>query len=83
MSKVINVHDAKTHFSKLIARVEKGERITVARSGKPVACLVPVDLRDAEALPLDDPILNLDNFGFKGPGSSLSNSEIDRIVYER
>lgn len=36
----MNVHDAKTHFSRLIARVEAGEEIVIARAGKPVAKLV-------------------------------------------
>jgi prevent-host-death family protein len=36
------MHDAKTHLSKLIARVEAGETITIARNGKPVARLLPV-----------------------------------------
>jgi prevent-host-death family protein len=40
----INVHAAKTHFSKLLARVEKGEEIVIARDGKPVAKLVPVEV---------------------------------------
>ena len=38
----VNVHDAKTHLSKLLQRVEKGEEIVIARAGKPVARLVPV-----------------------------------------
>jgi prevent-host-death family protein len=38
----VNVHDAKTHFSKLIDRVSKGEEITIARAGRPVARLVPL-----------------------------------------
>ena len=37
----VNVHEAKTHFSKLLARVEKGEEVVIARSGKPIARLVP------------------------------------------
>ena len=36
------MHDAKTHFSKLVERVEAGEEITIARAGKPVARLVPI-----------------------------------------
>jgi prevent-host-death family protein len=39
---VVNMHDAKTQFSKLVARVEAGEQITIARAGKPIAKLVPV-----------------------------------------
>ncbi len=36
----VNVHEAKTHLSRLLARVEAGEEIVIARSGKPVARLV-------------------------------------------
>jgi prevent-host-death family protein len=38
----VNIHEAKTHLSRLLSRVESGEEITIARSGKPVARLVPV-----------------------------------------
>lgn len=38
----MNIHDAKTQFSKLIARVEAGEEIVIARDGTPVARLVAV-----------------------------------------
>jgi prevent-host-death family protein len=38
---VTNIHEAKTHFSKLIERVGEGEEITIAKAGKPVAKLVP------------------------------------------
>ncbi|HZN85136.1 MAG TPA: type II toxin-antitoxin system Phd/YefM family antitoxin [Mycobacterium sp.] len=37
----VNIHDAKTHLSQLLARVENGETITIARAGKPVADIVP------------------------------------------
>jgi prevent-host-death family protein len=39
----INVHDAKTHFSRLLSRVEGGEEIVIARAGKPVARIVPLE----------------------------------------
>ncbi len=38
----VNIHQAKTNLSKLIERVESGEKIVIARSGKPVAMLVPI-----------------------------------------
>lgn len=41
--KKVNIHEAKTHFSKLIARVMAGEEILICRAGKPVARLVPVE----------------------------------------
>lgn len=37
---VFNVHDAKTHFSRLLDRVAQGEEIIIAKSGRPVAKLV-------------------------------------------
>lgn len=37
-----NVHDAKTHFSRLLDRVAEGEEIIIAKSGRPVAKLVRV-----------------------------------------
>jgi len=41
----VNIHEAKTHFSKLLARVKAGEEIIIAKAGKPVARLVPVTER--------------------------------------
>lgn len=38
----VNMHYAKTHLSKLVARVEDGEQIMITRAGQPAAKLVPV-----------------------------------------
>jgi len=43
----VNVHEAKTHFSKLLQRVANGERIIIAKAGKPVAELGPYTERPA------------------------------------
>ncbi|MDZ4762759.1 MAG: type II toxin-antitoxin system Phd/YefM family antitoxin [Alphaproteobacteria bacterium] len=43
MSDPVTIHAAKTHLSKLIARVEQGEEIIIARGDKPVARLVPIE----------------------------------------
>ncbi len=37
----VNIHEAKTQFSRLLAKVAEGEEIVIARAGKPVARLVP------------------------------------------
>jgi prevent-host-death family protein len=42
MAETVNIHEAKTHFSKLLARVSAGEEIVIARAGKPVARLGPI-----------------------------------------
>lgn len=44
----VNVHEAKTHLSRLLVRVENGEEIVIARSGVPIARLVPADRRSAQ-----------------------------------
>jgi len=38
---IVNVHDAKTHLSRLLERVEAGEEVVIARAGRPIARLVP------------------------------------------
>lgn len=42
-AKIVNVHEAKTHFSKLLKRAHEGEEIVLAKAGKPYAKLVPID----------------------------------------
>ncbi len=38
-----NIHEAKTHFSRLLAQVAAGESVVIAKAGTPVAKLMPVD----------------------------------------
>jgi prevent-host-death family protein len=84
MADVVNIHDAKTHFSRLVERARLGERITIARDGVPVAMLVAIE---PEALPrrpigmdrgrivihddFDDPLPDFDfDFGSEGEGDA-------------
>jgi len=39
---VYNIHEAKTHFSKLLERVLRGEEVVIAKAGKPMARILPV-----------------------------------------
>jgi prevent-host-death family protein len=43
MSDIVNVHEAKTHLSRLLERVRAGEEIILAKAGKPCARLVPLE----------------------------------------
>lgn len=47
----VNVHDAKTHFSRLITRVESGEEIIIAKAGRPVARIVPLPEKHRKRTP--------------------------------
>jgi prevent-host-death family protein len=51
VEKPINIHEAKTHLSRLVERVEAGEEITLARAGRPVARLVPYRARQVPRRP--------------------------------
>ena len=42
---IVNIHDAKTHLSKLLDRMLAGEDIVIAKAGKPIARLTPVEAR--------------------------------------
>lgn len=43
MNKIVNIHEAKTTLSRLLAQVEGGEEVVIARAGKPIAKLVPIE----------------------------------------
>ena len=51
MAEPINIHDAKTQFSRLVARAEAGEEVVIARAGQPVARLVPARPRSEPRRP--------------------------------
>ena len=48
---VVNIGQAKANFSRLIARVCKGEEIVLARAGKPVAKIVPFEAAPKRRMP--------------------------------
>ncbi len=47
----VNIHEAKTQLSRLLAKVEQGEEVIISRAGKPIARLVPVQ-QPASSRPL-------------------------------
>jgi prevent-host-death family protein len=42
MTRIVNVHEAKTHFSRLLEQAHAGQEIVLAKAGKPYARLVPL-----------------------------------------
>lgn len=48
--RTVNMHEAKTQLSRLVARAAKGEGFIIAKAGKPLVKVVPFDLGEA-ALP--------------------------------
>jgi prevent-host-death family protein len=43
MSVIVNIHEAKTNFSRLLAQVGKGEEVIISKAGKPIARLIPFE----------------------------------------
>jgi len=74
VSEVVNIHEAKTHLSRLLARVQAGEDITIAKAGKPIARLTPIQAPPRQRVPgmdkgrvimhddFDDPIPELEEY---------------------
>ena len=60
MSRTVNIHEAKTHLSRLIRAVQSGEEVVIARSGEPVVRLVRVE-------PMGKRVLGMDRGSFKVP----------------
>lgn len=51
MLREVNIHEAKTHLSRLLADVEGGEEIVIGRAGRPIARLVPYRRPAARRVP--------------------------------
>jgi prevent-host-death family protein len=49
----VSVHEAKTHLSRLLRRVEMGEEILISRGGEPIARLVPATHGKTRTLGID------------------------------
>ena len=49
--KTVNIHEAKTHLSRLIEEVAGGDEVIIARNGTPVARLLPIAARQQPRLP--------------------------------
>lgn len=50
----VNIHEAKTHLSRLLARVAAGEEVIISKAGRPVARLVPIRAKKAKRVPGQD-----------------------------
>ncbi len=48
---MVNIHEAKTHFSKLVARAAAGEEIVITKAGEPMCKLVPIAERTQPRVP--------------------------------
>ena len=73
----VNIHEAKTHLSKLLERVALGEEVVIAKAGTPVAKLVPITTRSKKRVlgSAKGDFIVPDDFNDPDP-------EIERMFYE-
>jgi prevent-host-death family protein len=74
--KSVSMLEFRQHADKIVAQLRKGQRLLLTYRGKPVARLEPI----AETAEADDPFYSLAGLADTN-GASLSNEEIDQIVY--
>ena len=73
----VGIHQAKTHLSRLLRRVAAGEEIVIAKGGKPVARLVPVEPPESRSLGRDKGILQIpDDFDAPFSDEILADFEL-------
>ena len=73
----VNIHDAKTHFSKLVDSVMHGEEVTIAKAGKPVAKLIGITHKKFQRKPglLKGKIWIADDFDAELPSDIIKDFE--------
>jgi len=62
VTRIVNIYDAKTNLSKLLADVERGEEILIGRAGEPIARLSPVQRQARELGFAKDQVWIADDF---------------------
>ena len=70
----VNIHEAKTHLSRLIERALAGEEVTIAKAGKPLVRLSPIEVKK--------PVLGSARGTFtlqEGWDAPLTDEEIDEL----
>lgn len=73
---MVGIHEAKTHLSRLLRRVAAGEEIVIAKSGLPVARLVPFETPTTRMLGRDEGLFDVpDDFDSPLPDSVLGEFE--------
>lgn len=79
--KTVNIHEAKTHLSRLVERAAQGESFVIAKAGKPLVKVVPLESPEARERRrlgfLDGEIRTPDDF------DTMGAAEIERIFEGR
>lgn len=72
MTRVVNIHEAKTNLSRLLESVAAGERVVIAKAGRPVADLVP-HTRTGIVFGTAKGVVEFDSASFDDPDPEIVN----------
>jgi antitoxin (DNA-binding transcriptional repressor) of toxin-antitoxin stability system len=78
--KTITMLEFRRHARRALDALRRGERLVLTYRGEPVARLEPIEPH-ATAVAENDPLLHVDDYAVDGPGGSLENDDIDRLLY--
>jgi len=78
----VGAYEAKTHLARLLERVQRGERVTITRRGRPIAELHPVGQRDPAALRAALARLDESRARLRGQGVRVSREDIVAAIRE-
>lgn len=77
MPTTVNIHDAKTHLSRILERVRQGETVIIAKAGEPVAQLIPYTPTKAVIGALDHLGVRLSDEEWEESDQALADHWID------
>ncbi|SPD72579.1 Antitoxin of toxin-antitoxin stability system [uncultured Desulfobacterium sp.] len=72
---IVNIHEAKTNFSKLIARFLEGEKIIIAKNGEPILQFSPVEKTERKLRSTGFFNCEIDMSAFDGPIEEMREYE--------
>ena len=74
----VNIHEAKTHLSRLLAKVAAGEEVVISKAGKPVAKLVKIEPKPKRVLGMGTGTIQFTE-GWDAP---MTDEEVDEFIGE-
>jgi prevent-host-death family protein len=79
--KTVTMLELRRNAQRILEAVRRGERVMLTYRGEAVARLEPVHTGPPD-VPEDDPVFRIDDYAVDGAGGSLTDREIDKIVYD-
>jgi prevent-host-death family protein len=77
MTKIVSIHEAKTHLSRFLKEIENGDELIIARGNTPIAKLVPITNSRVSFAKMTPVLLGIDPDAFLAEDEALKKSFYD------